>query len=253
VGYAMVAATLSTPSVPNAPSPGNAGTIYFNATDKRLYYSDGTSWLPAGNSQAVYRWATWSTYDQGGGWIYKNDSSLTGGVTPSNWSDASATAAQISSDKKVQAALFNKKAAVSQNSVVWSETWLAYSSTNGKLAGALIRVRNKTGAAINWTLDYYATAYPLWGEVASIALNGVSVWTTSGNSYSTTSYSTTLSIPANRVSTVICVAGGSPAASIGNGSSSRTTVLAFRNNCLNLPAGLEYVDDLDTATGGYEQ
>jgi hypothetical protein len=136
---------------------------------------------------------------------------------------------------------------------VWSETWLGYSSTNGKLAGALIRVRNKTGAAINWTLYYHATAYPAWGEVASIALNGVNAWTSPGDSYSTASYFTTLSIPANRVSTVICVAGGSPAASIGIGASSRTTVLAFRNNCLTLPAGLELVDDLDTATGGYEQ
>jgi hypothetical protein len=29
--------------------------------------------------------------------------------------------------------------------------------------------------------------------------------------------------------------------------------MAFGNNSLQLPAGLEFVDDLDTATGGYEQ
>lgn len=41
-------------------------------------------------------------------------------------------------------------------------------------------------------------------------------------------------------------------ASSGAPSGTRTLNLAFYNNCLNLPAGLEYVDDLLTATGGYE-
>lgn len=247
VGYAMAAATLSPASAASEPAVGPAGSVYFNSTDSKLYFSNGSSWLAVGSSQAVYRWAVWSTYDQGGGWIYNNDSSLTGGVAPSNWSDNNAIAYQISSDKKVQAALFNKKAASSPNSVVWSETWQSYSSTNGKLAGALFRVRNKTGASINWTLYFHATAYPAWGEKASIALNGADVWNTTTDSFSTSSYSVVLSVPANRISTLICVAGGSPP------NVTRTTVLAFRNNCLTLPAGLELVDDLDTASGGYEQ
>ena len=33
----------------------------------------------------------------------------------------------------------------------------------------------------------------------------------------------------------------------------RATLLAFVNNSLTLPAGLEFVDDLDTATGGWTQ
>lgn len=248
VGYAMVASTLSTTTAANAPAPGNAGTVYFNSTDKRLYYSDGTSWVPAGTSQTQYRWAVWSTYDQGYGWFFSNDNSLTGGVTPQFWSDNNATAAQISSDKKVQATLFNKKAAISPSSVVWAETRSYYSSTDGRLAGALFRVRNQTGAAINWSLNFHATAYPAWGETASIALNGVNVWTSPSESYATVNHAVTVSIPANRVSTVMCVAGGSPPSG-----THRSTVLAFRNNCLTLPAGLEFVDDLDTATGGYEQ
>jgi len=252
VGYAMAAATLSPASAASVPAVGPAGSVYFNSTDSQLYFSNGSSWLPVGGSQAIYRWAVWSTYNEAAGWFYNNDSSLTGGVTPSNWSDASATAAQISSNKKVQAALFNKKAAVSQNSAVWSETWLAYSSTNSKFAGALFRVRNKTGASINWTLNYYATAYPGWGEKASIALNGVDAWSTSVDSTVTTTHSVTLAIPANRISTVICVAGASPGYN-SYGGFVRSTLLAFRNNCLTLPAGLELVDDLDTATGGYEQ
>jgi hypothetical protein len=129
---------------------------------------------------------------------------------------------------------------------------MQYSSTNGKFAGALFRVRNKTGAAIDWPLSFYATAYAGWGEKASIALNGVDVWSTVGSSHVVTNHTTTLSIPANRVSTVICVAGASPNMAVSS-FHLRSTVLAFRNNCLTLPEGLEFVDDLDTATGGYEQ
>ncbi len=259
VGYAMMAAAASTvtapsaASAPSAPAPGNAGSVYFNTADKQLYFSNGTSWLPAGSSPAVYRWAIWSTYNEASGWFFNNsDTNLSGGVNPSNWSDNNAMAGSISSDKKVQAAMFNKKAAISPNSVVWSETWLAYSSTNSKFAGALLRVRNTTGAPINWTLEYYATAYGVWGERASIALNGVTVWNTTGDSTVASTYSVVLAIPANRISTVICVAAASPGAAASS-FFVRSTLLAFRNGCLTLPAGLEFVDDLDTATGGYEQ
>jgi hypothetical protein len=33
----------------------------------------------------------------------------------------------------------------------------------------------------------------------------------------------------------------------------RATVAGFVDDSLALPTGLEFVDDLDTATGGYEQ
>lgn len=258
VGYAMMAAAASTVTAqklsanPAAAAPANAGTVYFNTAENLLYYSDGTEWIPLGKSQAAYRWAVWSTYNEASGWFFNNETHLTGGVAVSNWSDSNATAAQISADKKTQAALFNKKAAISPNSVVWADTWLAFSSTNGKFAGALFRVRNRTGAAINWPLYFYATAYPAWGEKASIALNGVDAWNTAGDSGATTNHTTTLSIPANRISTVICVAAASPVYTPSS-FHVRSTVLTFRNNCLTLPAGLEFVDDLDTATGGYEQ
>jgi hypothetical protein len=268
VGYAMVAGTVpdgaittaklgnsllpqlqSSTTAPFAASAGNVGTVYFNSADKRLYFSDGTNWLPTGNSQAAYRWAVWSTYDQAITWFYSNTTSLTGGVNPSTWTDNRGTAAMISADKKIQATLFNKKASISPNSVVWSEAWSSSSSTNGKLAGALFRVRNKTGAAIDWTLNFYGTCYDAWSEVASVSLNGAASYssgTTNGNA--TTTHTVMLSVPASRTSTVICVASsGAP------GSNMRSTVLAFYNNCLTLPSGLEFVDDLETATGGYEQ
>ncbi len=268
VGYAMMADTVPDGAITSAKlagalvpqlhasaaapfdaTPANTGSVFFNSADKRLYFSDGSQWLPTGNSQATYRWAVWSTYDQAAGWFFNNNSALTGGVMPSSWSDGNATAAMISSDKRVQATLFNKKAAISPNSVAWAEAWSSYSSTNGKMAGALFRVRNNTGEAINWPLSFYGTCSWVWSEVASVSLNGTSSYTSgSTNGSALTTHAVTLSIPANRTSTVICVAGSG-----GVSGNMRSTVLAFFNDCLTLPAGLEYVDDLEHATGGYEQ
>jgi hypothetical protein len=262
-GYSITSASATTAasaaalnkysSAPFSASAANAGAMYFNTTDQRVYYSDGTIWQALGNYVAPgYRWALWHTYDQGGGWFFNNDPSLAAGVAPSTWSDSNGKASQISADKQMQAALFNKRAVLAANSIVWAETYQQYSSTDAKIVGALFRIRNKTGSAVSWSLYFHATCYGAWGEYASIALNGVDAYVNSGSSYAYQSYSATLSIPANRTSTVICVAGSSPFTSAGS-TGSRSAVLAFRNNCLVLPAGLEFVDDLDTATGGYEQ
>jgi hypothetical protein len=62
-----------------------------------------------------------------------------------------------------------------------------------------------------------------------------------------------LTIPKNRTSTVIFQVGGSTGWSWCCNSHTRKVVLAFYNNSLKLPSGLEFVDDLDTATGGWEQ
>lgn len=273
VGYAMVAGgvpdgtitteklaggllpkLLSSTSAPEPASAPNAGTVYFNSRDNRLSVSNGLTWRSVANAESVYRWAVWSTYDQAGAgaWFFNNSAALAGGVVPSNWSDAGATASMISADKKVQAALFNKKASISPDSVVWADAWASYSSTNGKLAGALFRVRNTTGAAINWPLNFYGSCYAAWSELASVSLNGANSYSSDAiNGNAQTQHSVTLSIPPNRTSTVICVAtSGVPSSTT---PPMRATVLAFFNGCLTLPAGLEFVDDLDSATGGYEQ
>jgi hypothetical protein len=60
-------------------------------------------------------------------------------------------------------------------------------------------------------------------------------------------------IPPGRVSTVIAVSTTGPALNILSGAQLRQSILAFTNNSLALPAGLEFVDDLETATGDYSQ
>ena len=60
-------------------------------------------------------------------------------------------------------------------------------------------------------------------------------------------------IPANRTSTVIAVGGSTYGQNLHSNVHTRLSLLAFTNNSLALPNGLEYIDDLDIATGGWEK
>jgi hypothetical protein len=57
-----------------------------------------------------------------------------------------------------------------------------------------------------------------------------------------------LPIPPGRVSTAIFVSTSNPMSG-----ETRLSLLAFSNDTFALPAGLELVDDLETASGGWEQ
>ncbi|MBP47292.1 MAG: hypothetical protein CMH53_05085, partial [Myxococcales bacterium] len=90
------------------------------------------------------------------------------------------------------------------------------------------------------------TSYSGWSETASVALNGSNIWSGNcgGSLNCTTSHS--LSIPANRTSTVVFVStSGSEWNSI------RGITLGFYNNSLKLPTGLEFVDDLEKKSDGW--
>jgi hypothetical protein len=203
----------------------------------------------------VYRWNVFDTYDNGSGaWLFNNASDLFGGVNPSSWTDNNAVASSISSSKDVQRALFTRKGYPGKNALVLSDTRIQVSTTDGKIVAVLFRVNNSTASSIPWTLQFWYSAYQGWGEVASVALNGVSQSMSTSEQTSGTSASVQLSIPAGRTSTVIVVSSsGGPPLSVGGTLFERATVLGFINNSLDLPAGLAFVDDLETATGGYEQ
>jgi len=202
-------------------------------------------------SRTIYRWAVWSSYNQPCCWFGgqgDGNPSLFGGVRPQRWGDGGGYAAEMSSDKDTLQALFVNKGYAGANAMVWAESWKIYSSTNSKHVGALFRIRNTTANNITWNVYAYMPCYGSWGNNCSVALNGSNIWNTSGNYWSYTTHSWGLTIPPNRVSTVIFIAANSIPSS-----DMMTTFLGFYNNCLNLPAGLEYVDDLDIATGGWEQ
>ena len=243
-GGATVAALQGRPIAATAPADGQF-----------LVYSAALgAWVPATvvvPQAATYRYAIFNTYENGINWMANNDPSLFGGIAPSNWTDGNAVASQLSADKEVLRTLFTRKGYAGANALVHAETFGFYSSTDGKVVVALFRIRNTTATPITWTPVVRLSAYGAWGEQASVALNGASIWTSTGGTYYSASapVSMALSIPASRTSTAIFVSTGGPQAN----PYTRSTILAFVNNSLNLPAGLQFVDDLDTATGGWTQ
>jgi len=132
------------------------------------------------------------------------------------------------------------------NTNVYSNEWRSTSSTNGQVVGALFRIFNTLGSQVSWTAYWYYTSYGGWAEYASVAHNGGDYWTTSA-SCGVCTVGVTLPFPANRVSTAIFISTSSQA------STTRSTSIIFYSNCLNLPSGLEFRDDLSTAIGGWEQ
>lgn len=210
--------------------------------------SDGSVTCGDVAPQRVIRYNVFDTYLEACCFVADNDASLFGGVSPSSWTDDSALAGSMSSDAEVLRTLFNRKLYPGANALVAAERWSDYSSTNGKVTVALLRIRNSTASPIGWTPHFYFTAYANWGERASIALNGQNVWSTVGNSYPNSTAAPPLAIPPNATSTVIFVVPSSPQWSSGMGYY-RMTLLAFYNGSLALPAGLSFVDDLDGLSG----
>jgi hypothetical protein len=253
-GLTSLSAIVAEPAGANCPNGGlkmtngldanSSGTLESGEVTSTRYACNAP--IPAGVS--VYRWNEWSTYDNStGNWLASNLGSLFGGVIPSNWTDNNALASQISPSGDVLRTLFNRTGRSGLNATVYADSWYSYSSTNGKMAGAVFRVRNNTGSAVNWTPSFYYTSNLPWGEKASVALNGSSAWQSPVDSGGAVNASVVLSLPANQTSTVIFIVGSGPQTF----SPMRTTLLAFYNNSLALPPGLEYVDDLDTVVTGW--
>lgn len=209
----------------------------------------GPSGSPGGGTNRVLRWNVFSTYDQLGGWMTGNLASLFGGIAPSDWTDNNALAGQMSADKDVLRTLLTRKAYPGNNALIYSETWAYYSETNGRVVVLLARILNSTPDPINWPVRFHHTCYGVWGEMVSVAINGVQRW--SNDACIWRSYADLhLMIPANRVSSVIFVSTSNAPGPTGQ---TRSTLMAFSNNTFLMPAGLELVDDLETATGGWDQ
>jgi hypothetical protein len=212
----------------------------------------------AGHTGATYRWMVFNSYGQTSGWFAANDGALFGGVTPSTWGDGNGLASQMSSDKEVLRALFTRKGYGDKNATVAADEWFSFSSTNSRHVATLFRIENTTPGDIVWNVDVYQTAYAGWSERASVALNGVLVWESGGSHLGPQQSQThALTIPAGRTSTVIFL---SASTSDSGGSCggfrakcTRSAFMAFHNDTLDLPPGLAYVDDLDDASGGWDE
>jgi subtilisin-like proprotein convertase family protein len=205
--------------------------------------------LAASKTWPTLRWGRFSSYDQNwGNWYYGNTATFTLGVAPSTWTDSSGRIWSISADKNLWRTVLVNTQKIYPTMTVMSESWYESSSTNGKVLIVLFRVKNSTGAAINWSPAFYHTNYGGWGECSSATINGASTWDNCGNCYAGSCTSQpTFSVPANRTSSIMFAITNSPSSSM------RTQLLTFYGDTLKLPAGLEYVDDLDTAAGDWSQ
>ncbi len=131
--------------------------------------------------------------------------------------------------------------------MIKNENFTQFSSTNGKVALALFRIRNHADTAIRWQPGFRHSAYSAWGERASVTINGANTFVSenSGLSY------INISVPPKRVSTVIFASTSGVPMNIASGIYVRNCTLLLEN--IVLPDGLSFVDDLDNASGGWEQ
>ncbi len=229
-------------------APCNAskkGTLRYNSG--YIQFCNGSSWSGAMNgSRATYRWNVFDTYANGHmGWLMNNDSNIYGGIHPSQWTDGNYRAQHLSANTNLLMSLFSRKGYAKWNAMIASEVYHMYSSTSGRVAVALFRVRNNTNSNITWKPHWKYSAYTGWSESAGVAINGSNVW--NGNcGGGTCSRQESISIPKNRTSTVIFTSTSNTNWNWWGSLQLRATVLGFYNNALKLPSGLEFVDDLET-------
>lgn len=224
-----------------------AGTIRYDG--EKMQWCDSKRWISF-DKGATYRWAQWSTYDQNYGWMADNRAEMFGGVKPHDWTDGNARAYQMSSNSDVLRTLFTRKGpsiGTLKNALIMANQYKNYSSTDGRVTGALFRIRNNTAQNITWNAKWYTTAYSGWSERASIAINGSEVWQSGGSNLGAIhEQSHNITVPADRVSTVIFISTSShPSGDY------RANFMAFYDNCLALPDGLEFIDDLDYKENGW--
>jgi len=248
-GEAIVKGSLKLGDSGKSCDPDRKGFMRYNGGS--VQWCDGADWTALVKG-STYRWAVWSSYNQPQGWFTDNRPELFGGKHPSEWGDGNAMAHQMSSDTKVLRTLFVRKGpaiGTLTNATIWADEWRSYSSTNSKHVGVLFRIRNTTQQNITWTIKWYRTSYGGWAERASVTVNGANIWQSGGSNYYASDEQTiNLTIPANRTSTAIFISGSTPTSG-----DMRTCLMAFYDNCLVLPDGLVFVDDLDTKPNGWDK
>jgi len=199
---------------------------------------------------ATFRWTKWSTYNQAQGWFLDNRSDLMGGVNPSNWGDGNACASQMTDNFDQLRQFFTRSGpaiGTLKNANVNLHRWETHnSSTNSHQTAALFRIHNSTDQDINWNARWYGTSFAGWNEYLSVALNGVNQWCPGSNYYASDEHSINLTIPANRTSTAIFVVAATDT------SNSRSIALYFEGDSLDLPDGLEFIDDFDVKPNGWD-
>ncbi len=207
-----------------------------------------------GNLRPTYRWGRVEGYDNNYGWPMGNSGDYSLGIAPSSWSNG-AIIASASADKDLWRMTFVNGGRATVGGALINQMIPQYSDSNmSQHMLFLFRIKNSTANTINWAPTFWYSCGGNWSDYSSATINGANTWSTSGACYAGNcgTANPTFAVPGNRTSSVMFAisssVGWAPA-----GFYHRLLLLAFTKGSLKLPAGLEFVDDLDTATGGWEQ
>jgi hypothetical protein len=195
----------------------------------------------------VFRYNIWHCYQNGPvGWYQGNNPAPFGNRHPSQWGDDNTWAHDMHPEIKYLKRLFNKEMyGASDGITVCAESFHMCHSTDDKRCGALTRIRNTNSGNTNLRISWTFSGWCGWGNRASTALNKGNVW--GGCCHGICTRDDNYNLVAGKINTLVWVAGGSHP--YGHYNHFRTTMLSFNN--FNLPDGLEFVDDMDTATGSW--
>lgn len=225
---------------------GKSGQLRFY--QNIFQYCNGRAWTKVNG--ATYRWARFATHDPNSSWYADNNPDHFGGEHPSNWSNSNACASSMSDNSEILRRIFHHDGpaiGTVNNANVFSNRTGYDGSTGASHLFALFRVHNDTDNDISWNVRFYGTGYSGWSNRISVALNGSNEYCP-GSDYSPSSqHDVNLNIPANRTSTVIV-----STSSYYDSHSHRSNVMIFKDNCLDLPEGLEFIDDLDVKANGWD-
>lgn len=195
-----------------------------------------------------YRWNEWNTYSNRWSWFDGNNPRGYGGVHPSQWGDGNVRASQMNGDLKYIKRLFSKPGKGDDfGSTVCAYAWMMPHSTDDHRCGAFFRILNTGTTSKRWTIHWHWTGWSGWGNQASIAVNKNNWW--NGDCYGICHRGENIEIKANsagnRINNVVFQNGASHPYYHRN--YYRMSYLSFSQT--KLPEGLEYVDDLSTASG----
>merc|ERR1719310_267120 len=191
----------------------------------------------------VFRWNVWHGYSNNYGWFQGNSNEPFGGIHPSEWVDGNQWSHNMNADLKYMRRLFNKEGYGDETgAMVCAQNNHMPHSTDDKRCGALFRIKNTRTSNVGMSINWSYSGWCGWGNRASTSVNRNNVW--GGCCHAICNRNDNYNLKAGKTNTVIFIAGGDHP--YGHWNYQRTTFLAF--NSLKAPDGVEFVDDMDTAT-----
>ena len=189
----------------------------------------------------TYRSRVFETYDSSASsYFFSGHPELFGGLSTEAWSTAGVTASQL--DLSTLDGLLTQEGQGGSNALIINQSFNHNVDQQGFFMVLQVQVENTTVESIDWpiqaSLSCKNAVINTSHQKSSIALNGVSIYSTQDELCTTTVVDTsiTITLPPEEISDLVFVV----AASEPNISNQRRLMFAFTSDSLNLPQGLVY-------------